>query len=191
MPTSPHPAASMIQAGAWPPDPARAGMADLKTTEAAALDRLAGAELGKLLSEPGAVILVGRGERVLYRKGLGSRALVPAVEPMTVDTIFDLASLTKVVATTPAVLLLWEQERVDLDAPLGRYLKEFNTPAFRDVTVRRLLTHSAGLSDVPSREAMTRRFPEAARLQAGAGLAVTPGTTFLYSEEPPWPASTR
>src|SRR5216684_1832213 len=70
--------------------------------DTAARDAVAAGEV------PGAVILVGRGERVLYRKGLGSRALVPAVEPMTVDTIFDLASLTKVVATTPAVLLLWE-----------------------------------------------------------------------------------
>ena len=156
---------------AWTPPPPT--WAELDT---AGRDAVAAGEV------PGAVILVGRGERVLYRKGLGSRALVPAVQPMTVDTIFDLASLTKVVATTPAVLLLWEQERVDLDAPLGRYLKEFNTPAFREVTVRRLLTHSAGFSDVPSREAMARRFPEAARLQAGAGLAVTPGTTFLYSD---------
>ncbi len=131
---------------------------------------------------PGAVILVGQGERVLYRKSFGSRALVPASEPMTTDTIFDLASLTKVVATTPAVLLLREQHRVDLDAPLGRYLKEFNTPAFQDVTVRRLLTHSAGLPDLPSREAMARRFPAAAQLQARAALVATPGTTFLYSD---------
>src|SRR5437773_4898165 len=170
------PAAGVAQAPAsrheepWTPPPIWPEL------DSAARDAVAAGEV------PGAVILVGRGERVLYRKGLGSRALVPAVEPMTVDTIFDLASLTKVVATTPAVLLLWEQERVDLDAPLGRYLKEFNTPAFRDVTVRRVLTHSAGLSDVPSREAMARRFPEAARLQARAGLAVTPGTTFLYSD---------
>ncbi|HYB44156.1 MAG TPA: exo-beta-N-acetylmuramidase NamZ domain-containing protein [Candidatus Methylomirabilis sp.] len=131
---------------------------------------------------PGAVILVGQGDRVLYRKAVGSRALVPHTEPMTADTIFDLASLTKVVATTPAVLLLWEQGRIDLDAPLGRYLKEFNTAAFQDVTVRRVLTHSAGLPDMPSREAMARRFPEAARIQARAGLAMAPGTAFLYSD---------
>src|SRR6266478_202693 len=57
--------------------------------DTAARDAVAAGEV------PGAVILVGRGERVLYRKGLGSRALVPAVEPMTVDTIFDLASLDR------------------------------------------------------------------------------------------------
>ena len=63
---------------------------------------------------------------MLYRRAIGSRALVPAVEPMTVDTMFDVASLTKVVATMPAVLALWEEGRIDLDAPLGRYLKEFD-----------------------------------------------------------------
>jgi uncharacterized protein YbbC (DUF1343 family) len=144
--------------------------------DAAAHDAVAAGQV------PGAVILVGQGERVLYRKSFGARALVPAHEPMTLDTIFDLASLTKVVATTPAVLLLSEHHRIDLDAPLGRYLKEFNTPAFKGVTVRRLLTHSAGLPALPSREAMASRFPAAARLQARAGLALTPGTAFVYSD---------
>ena len=144
--------------------------------DAAARDAVA---LGEV---PGVVVLVGEGERVFYRKATGSRALVPTVEPETVDTIFDLASLTKVVATTPAVLLLWEQGRVELDAPLGRYLKEFSVPAFQDVTVRRLLTHSAGLPAMPARAAMTRGFPEAARVLARGGLAVTPGTSFLYSD---------
>jgi CubicO group peptidase (beta-lactamase class C family) len=131
---------------------------------------------------PGVVVLVGEGDRVLYRKATGSRALLPALEPETMDTIFDLASLTKVLATAPAVLLLWEQGRIDLDAPLGRYLKEFNAPALQDVTVRRLLTHSAGLPAMPAREAMARGFPEAARDLARGGLAVTPAATFLYSD---------
>ena len=65
---------------------------------------------------------------------------------------------------------------MDLDAPLGRYLKEFNTPAFQGVTVRRLLTHSGGPADLPSREAMARRFPGGGAMLARAGLAVAPGT---------------
>lgn len=158
------------QGEAWTPPPT---WAELDTV---ARDAVAAREV------PGAVILVGQGERVLYRKGVGSRALLPAPEPMTVDTIFDLASLTKVVATTPAVLLLWEQGAVKLDAPLGRYLKEFDAAAWQEVTVRRLLMHSAGLSDAPSREALARGFPEAAHLLARAGLATAPGTTFLYSD---------
>ena len=131
---------------------------------------------------PGAVLLVGRGDQVLHRKVLGWRATVPHPELMTADTIFDIASLTKVIATTPSVLRLWEMGKVDLNAPLGRYLKEFNAGAFHDVTVMRLLTHSAGMPDLPSREAMAKGFPQAARLQAKAGLAVAPGGTFLYSD---------
>jgi len=131
---------------------------------------------------PGAVLIVGQGDQILHRKVLGWRATVPHPELMTSDTIFDIASLTKVVATTPSVLRLWEMGKVDLNAPLGHYLKEFNTPAFQDVTVARLLTHSAGMPDLPSRDAMAKGFPEAARLQARAGLSVAPGTTFLYSD---------
>jgi uncharacterized protein YbbC (DUF1343 family)/CubicO group peptidase (beta-lactamase class C family) len=131
---------------------------------------------------PGAVVVVGQGGSVLYRRATGSRALVPVIEPMTVDTVFDVASLTKVLATMPAVLALWEEGRLDLDAPLGRYLKEFDGPAFREVTLRRLLTHASGLSDLPRREAMARGFPEAAALQAKAGLASAPGSTFVYSD---------
>jgi len=131
---------------------------------------------------PGAVFLVGQGDQVLHRKVLGWRATVPHPELMTADTIFDVASLTKVIATTPSVLRLWEMGKVDLNAPVGHYLKEFNTAAFHDVTVARLLTHSAGMPDLPSRDAMARGFPEAARLQAKVGLAVPPGTTLLYSD---------
>lgn len=131
---------------------------------------------------PGAVLVVGQGDQVLHRKVLGWRATVPHPELMTADTIFDIASLTKVIATTPAVLRLWEMGKVDLNAPLGRYLKEFDSAAYQDVTVLRLLTHSAGMNDLPSREAMAKGFPEAARIQARAGLAVPPGSTFLYSD---------
>jgi uncharacterized protein YbbC (DUF1343 family)/CubicO group peptidase (beta-lactamase class C family) len=131
---------------------------------------------------PGAVLVVGQGDQILHRKVLGWRATVPQPELMTADTIFDIASLTKVIATTPSVLRLWEMGKIDLNAPLGRYLKEFDTAAFQDVTVLRLLTHSAGMNDLPSREAMSKGFPEGARIQARAGLAVAPGSTFLYSD---------
>src|SRR5262245_19112311 len=131
---------------------------------------------------PGVVVLVGQGDRVVYARATGSRALVPSVEPMTLDTVFDVASLTKVVATMPSILKLWEQGRIDLGAPLGRYLTEFAGPGFREVTIRRLLIHASGLADLPQREAMGRRFPGAAALQARAGLATAPGTTFVYSD---------
>ena len=142
----------------------------------AARDAIAAAEL------PGAVILVGQREHVLYRKAFGSRALVPKPEPMTVQTVFDAASLTKVVATAPAVLELWERGRIDLDAPLGRYVPEFGAPQFQEVTVRRLLIHASGLSDLPGRDTLGRGFPDAARALASGGLWATPGSVFHYSD---------
>jgi uncharacterized protein YbbC (DUF1343 family) len=146
------------------------------TVDEAVRDAVASSEI------PGAVLVVGQGDQVLHRKVLGWRATAPTPELMTADTIFDIASLTKVIATTPAVLRLWEMGKIDLNAPLGRYLKEFDSAAFQDVTVMRLLTHSAGMNDLPSREAMAKGFPEAARIQSRAGLAVPPGSTFLYSD---------
>jgi uncharacterized protein YbbC (DUF1343 family) len=131
---------------------------------------------------PGAVILVGRGDRVLFREAVGARALVPRREPLSVDTVFDVASLTKAVATAPAILALWEQGKIDLDAPLGRYLKEFDRKAFAGVTIRRILTHSAGFPDLPPRQAMRRQFPAAASTLAAMGLYATPGSTFRYSD---------
>jgi uncharacterized protein YbbC (DUF1343 family)/CubicO group peptidase (beta-lactamase class C family) len=131
---------------------------------------------------PGAVLLVGQGERVLYRKAFGARSLVPREEPMTEDTIFDVASLTKAVATAPAVLLLAEQGRLDLDAPLGRYLPEFSGSGFADVTVRRVLTHMAGFPDMPPAAALREGFPKAAEALARAGLSYRPGAGFRYSD---------
>ncbi|HWM79876.1 MAG TPA: serine hydrolase domain-containing protein, partial [Methylomirabilota bacterium] len=120
--------------------PAAAGAQSLDWSD---LDRVAGESVAGG-DTPGVVILVGQGNRVLYRKALGSRAVAPAVEPMTTDTIFDIASLTKVVATTPAILALVDDRKLALDAPLGRYLKEFQGPQLAWLTVRRVLTHTAG-----------------------------------------------
>jgi uncharacterized protein YbbC (DUF1343 family)/CubicO group peptidase (beta-lactamase class C family) len=146
------------------------------TVDEAVRDAVASSEI------PGAVLVVGQGDQILHRKVLGWRATAPTPELMTADTIFDIASLTKVIATTPSVLRLWEMGKIDLNAPLGRFLKEFDSAAFQDVTVMRLLTHSAGMNDLPSREAMAKGFPEAGRIQSRAGLAVPPGSTFLYSD---------
>jgi CubicO group peptidase (beta-lactamase class C family) len=164
-------------AAAWPPSPARAQEApDLSALDDAARDAFNAGEV------PGAVILVGQGDRVLYRKAFGMRSLVPHPDPLTLDTVYDVASLTKVLATLPAVLALVDDGKVSLDAPLGRYLHEFGGPAFREVTVRRVLTHSAGFPDLPSPTAIPRGFPEAARLLARADLRYSPGSTFHYSD---------
>jgi uncharacterized protein YbbC (DUF1343 family)/CubicO group peptidase (beta-lactamase class C family) len=94
---------------------------------------------------PGAVLIVGHNGQVIYRKAYGSRALEPRREPMTLDTIFDLASLTKVIVTTTAVMQLVERGKVRLNDPVAKYLPEFKQNGKEDITVRQLLTHYSGL----------------------------------------------
>ena len=94
---------------------------------------------------PGAVLLVGHDGHVIYRKADGARALEPRREAMTVDTIFDLASLTKVIATTTAMMQLVERGKVRLNDPVAKYLPEFAQNGKEDITVRQLLTHYSGL----------------------------------------------
>ena len=93
---------------------------------------------------PGAVLVIGHNGDVVYRKAYGWKALVPHREPMTADTIFDAASLTKVVATTPSVMKLFEEGRLRLDDPVTKYLPEFQGGK-SDITVRLLMTHFSGM----------------------------------------------
>ena len=92
---------------------------------------------------PGAVLLVGHGGQVVYRKAYGRRALVPSSEPMTVDTIFDCASLTKVVATTSSLMKLFDAGKLRLDDKVTAYLPEFQNGK-SDITIRDLMTHYSG-----------------------------------------------
>ena len=94
---------------------------------------------------PGAVVVIGHGGRVIYRKAFGHRALVPEELPMTVHTIFDLASLTKVVATTTAIMQLVEQGKIALSAPVTDYWPEFKANGKEGISVRELMTHYSGL----------------------------------------------
>ena len=119
---------------------------------------------------------------VSYHKAFGQRAVFPAGERMTEGTIFDAASLTKVVATTPAVMLLVERGRMRLDEPVRTYLPEFNGEDRERITVRHLLTHTSGLRPgIPSK-------PDWSGYQKGIELACAekpttpPGTAFRYSD---------
>jgi uncharacterized protein YbbC (DUF1343 family)/CubicO group peptidase (beta-lactamase class C family) len=94
---------------------------------------------------PGAVVVVGRGDTIVWRKAYGERVVQPLAEPMTLDTIFDMASLTKVVATTPAVMKLVEDGRIRLTDPVASFIPEFGKYGKDRVTVRDLLTHTSGL----------------------------------------------
>jgi len=94
---------------------------------------------------PGAVVLVARRGRIGYLKAFGNRALTGQPEPMTVDTIFDVASLTKVMAAAPAVMTLVEEGKIRLDDKVKRYLPMFTGGGKESITLRQLLTHYSGL----------------------------------------------
>ncbi len=130
---------------------------------------------------PGGVLWLEHGGAT-YHKAFGNRALVPEREPMTEDTIFDAASLTKVVACTPAVMLLVERGQVQLDAPVRTYIPEF-TGGDRDaITIRQLLTHVSGLPpDVETRTDWQGQ-AEAVRKACAIKLRSMPGTVFKYSD---------
>src|SRR4029453_1060642 len=108
--------------------------------------------------------------------------LLPQPAPMTLDTIFDLASLTKPLGTTLAVMSLVERGAIKLDAPLGRYLKEFRDKQFDEITIRRLLTHSAGLAAYPANGVVSAGFPSVASAIAKIPLDYPPGSGFQYSD---------
>ncbi|HJT86628.1 MAG TPA: exo-beta-N-acetylmuramidase NamZ domain-containing protein, partial [Bryobacteraceae bacterium] len=135
-------------------------------------------EQGKL---PGAVLIVGHNGQVVYRKAYGNRALVPAREPMTADTIFDIASLTKVVATTPSLMKLFEQGKFRLNDKITKYIPEFQGGK-SDITIRNLFTHFSGLApDVPLNEPWTG-YQTGIRLAATTPPQGPPGVRFVYSD---------
>jgi uncharacterized protein YbbC (DUF1343 family)/CubicO group peptidase (beta-lactamase class C family) len=128
------------------------------------------------------VLIIGHDGAVIYRKAYGERALEPRREPMTLDTVFDLASLTKVIATTTAVMQLVEQGKVRLNDPVAKYLPEFAQNGKEDITVRQLLTHFSGLE--PD---LNLKIPwEGKETAYGMAFAETPqqapGSGFLYSD---------
>jgi uncharacterized protein YbbC (DUF1343 family)/CubicO group peptidase (beta-lactamase class C family) len=131
---------------------------------------------------PGGVVLVGHQGEVVYRKAFGWRSLEPTRERMTVDTIFDLASLTKCIATTTAMMQLVEQGRVMLDDPLAAYLPEFAQNGKADITLRELMTHFSGLPpDLDLKQPWEGR-TTAYKMVMQAKPDFPPGTRFIYSD---------
>ena len=130
---------------------------------------------------PGAVLVVGHNGQIVYRKAYGKRALVPQAETMTLDTIFDCASVTKVIATTSSLMRLFEQGKFRLNDKVTDYIPEFQGGK-SDITLRNLFTHFSGLQpDVPLK-------PEWMGYDTGIHLACTtkpagpPGVRFVYSD---------
>ena len=131
---------------------------------------------------PGAVLLVGQNGQVIYRKAFGNRALEPRREPMTADTIFDLASLTKVIATTTAVMQLVQKGEVRLNDPVAKYIPEFAQNGKDDVTVRNLLTHYSGLRGDFDLDPPWQGRDAALRLAYAETPVYPPGSRFIYSD---------
>ena len=131
---------------------------------------------------PGCVVLVGRSGRIAWLKAYGARQLVPEVVPMTTDTVFDLASLTKPVATAASIMTLIEQGRLNLDDKVSKYIPDFGTNGKDAITIEHLLTHQAGL--IPDNA--LRDYQDGPKLAFERihqlDLRAEPGTRFIYSD---------
>jgi uncharacterized protein YbbC (DUF1343 family)/CubicO group peptidase (beta-lactamase class C family) len=130
---------------------------------------------------PGAVVVVGQGDQTLYEKAFGFRAVVPAEEPMTLDTVFDLASLTKVVGTTTAVMTLVEDGRLRLNDPVATHIPGFERYGKGNITIRHLMTHVSGLRPDVDLHPWTG-YDAAIELARDEVPTAAPGETFVYSD---------
>ena len=131
---------------------------------------------------PGAVVIVGHKGKIVYRKAFGNRSLVPTVEPMTVDTIFDVASLTKPVATATSIMMLVEQGKLRLNDTVGKFIPEIEDERAKSITIQQLLTHTSGYApDFDLKEKWTGRDGMLAALKKEK-LRSAPGTKFVYSD---------
>ncbi len=131
---------------------------------------------------PGAVLVIGSGGHPVYRKAYGNRAEDPAIEPMTQDTVFDMASLSKCMSTSVAIMQLYEQGKLHFDDPVVNYLPEFAAAGKSNITVRQLLTHYSGLApDVSLADAWSGK-AEGIRRAMESVPAGPPGVKFVYSD---------
>jgi CubicO group peptidase (beta-lactamase class C family) len=132
---------------------------------------------------PGAVVVVGTRERVLYARGYGALTWTGTDSvPSPDSTLYDLASLTKVVATTPAIMLLLDAGRVRLDEPVQRYLPEFTGTGKEAVTVRHLLEHRSGLRAFLPLNELAETAEQARQLVMEEPLRWPPGRRVVYSD---------
>lgn len=143
---------------------------------------------------PGAVVIVGQHSKVLFEHAYGDRKLAGepgitgdlAAEPMTEDTIFDMASLTKCLSTATAIMQLYELHKFAFDDPVAKYLPEFAANGKQNLTIRELLTHYSGLPpDVDLKDPWGLATPDKAegyKRAFASALVTTPGTHFEYSD---------
>ena len=124
---------------------------------------------------PGAVVLIGRGDEILYERAFGQRALQPLAEPMTPDTVFDAASLTKVVATTTAVMQLVEQGRLRLTDRVAVYVPGFERYGKNPITIRHSADPHVRAASGPRARGRVRRLRRGHRPRGGRGPDVATG----------------
>lgn len=130
---------------------------------------------------PGAVLWIEQqGER--HVRAFGALALEPVAEPAGVDGVYDLASLTKALATAPSIVILAERGRLDIDAPVREYLPEFTGEGREQITLRDLLTHTSGLPPGLSLEEQWSGYEEGVRRATAARPTYQPGRVFVYSD---------
>jgi SSS family transporter len=135
---------------------------------------------------PGAVVVINHDGRTVFERAYGDRALEPVVEPMTKETIFDMASLTKCLVTATAIMQLYEHHKLDFDDPVAKYLPDFGANGKQNVTIRELLTHYSGLPpDLDLKDSWGLAAPDKAeglRRAFASELTAPPGTHFEYSD---------
>ena len=131
---------------------------------------------------PGAVVLVLNQGKIVYKQAFGNKSLFPSTEPMTTDTIFDLASLTKPIATGTSIFKLLEAGKLRLSDKAKLHLPELTEPAWEAITLEHLLTHTSGLpagnASSDYKEGITQSIKKINNLK----LLAPPGERFTYSD---------
>ena len=131
---------------------------------------------------PGAVVLIGNNGKVVYRRAFGNRSLDPYPVAMSEDTIFDLASLTKVVVTSTAILQLAERKKLALDDRVAMHWPSFKKNGKSGITIRQLLTHYSGLRAGLGVGSKWLGYAEVMQKIVDEKTVVPPGTSFIYSD---------
>ncbi len=175
--------AAAVAATAAPPRlptarPEDAGMsaARLNAIDPVVAEGLAAGEM------PGCVVVVGRRGKLVWRKAYGHRQVEPEPVAMTVDTVFDMASLTKPIATATSIMLLVEAEKLQLDDPVAKHIAEFAAGGKEGITVLQLLTHQGGLIPDNSLADYNEGVEKAWEHLFALKPHVAPGTKFVYSD---------
>lgn len=166
---------SLALAAALAPLHAQESFSGSKSLDAAVEDAIAKGQL------PGAVLLIGQPGKVLHRKAYGMRSVAPSRETMTTGTVFDIASLTKVVATTSSIMKLFEEGKIRISDRVTQYLPQFQGGK-SEITIRHLMTHYSGLRPDLDLEPAWSGYETGVEKALADKPAAAPGERFQYSD---------